>query len=200
MAPPRPPARPWFTTGLVVVGVVLVGPGQPAPGLDAAPPAPSSAADLAGAAVGVVETPTRLEIPAIDVDAPIEPLELNPDGTLEVPDDAEVTGWFTGGPEPGEAGNAIIAGHLDSFTGPGVFARLRDLERGERIIIHGADGTTLTFAVEGAGQYAKTDFPTEEVYGPSTLPGLRLITCGGGFDHATGHYEDNLVVYAWPSP
>jgi hypothetical protein len=42
--------------------------------------------------------------------------------------------------------------------------------------------------------------------GPSILsipkanrPLLRVITCTGSFDHATGHYRDNLILYASPT-
>jgi hypothetical protein len=79
-----------------------------------------------------------------DVDAEVMGLGLEDDGTLEVPEDPDVTGWFTEGPEPGEPGEAVIAGHLDSYTGPAVFHRLRDLERGDEITIHGDDGTFIT--------------------------------------------------------
>jgi len=34
------------------------------------------------------------------------------------------------------------------------------------------------------------------VYGPVPDPELRLITCDGTFDYATGHYLSNIVVYA----
>ncbi|MBY5164175.1 sortase domain-bontaining protein, partial [Salsipaludibacter albus] len=89
-----------------------------------------------------------------------------------------------------------IAGHIDSKAGPAVFYRLDELDEGDEVIVHGADGETRTFTVRDAGQYPKTDLP-DEVFGfGEARPELRLITCGGSFDSAAGHYVDNLVVYA----
>jgi hypothetical protein len=70
--------------------------------------------------------PVRLEIPAIGVSSPLVRLGLNPDGTMQVPGDFQVAGWFTGGPQPGQLGPAVTAGHVDSRPGPAVFYRLRD--------------------------------------------------------------------------
>ncbi len=38
--------------------------------------------------------------------------------------------------------------------------------------------------------------PTQLVYGNTNHAALRLITCGGSFDFSTGHYVDNVVVFA----
>ena len=105
-------------------------------------------------------------------------------------------GWYSAGPEPGEPGPAVIAGHLDSKTGPDVFARLSQARPGQRIRIDLEDGTTLIFRVTDVEQYAQTDFPTRSVYGATDDPELRLITCGGAYDHAVGRYQDNVVVFA----
>jgi hypothetical protein len=140
--------------------------------------------------------PVRIEIPAIGVDAPIIPLGLNRDRTLEVPHDFGDAGWWSGGARPGEAGPAIVAGHVDSYTGPAVFFRIRELRRGDAIVIVRRDGSRARFAVLGTEEYPKTHFPTARVYGPTDGPTLRLITCSGTFDRASGHYLDNAVVYA----
>jgi hypothetical protein len=140
--------------------------------------------------------PVRIEIPAIGVRAPIIRLGLNPDRTLEVPKDFGDTGWWSGGPRPGEPGPAVIAGHIDSYTGPAVFYRLRDLDPGDAIAVVRRDGSRTRFTVLGSEQYPKTHFPTDRVYGRTSGPTLRLITCGGAFDESTGHYVDNTVVYA----
>jgi hypothetical protein len=52
------------------------------------------------------------------------------------------------------------------------------------------------FRAERVAAYPKDQFPTEAVYGNIDHPGLRLITCGGEFDHHAGSYVDNIVVYA----
>jgi sortase (surface protein transpeptidase) len=140
--------------------------------------------------------PVRIRIPAIGVSAAVVRLGLNRDGTLQVPADFGVTGWFTGGPAPGETGPAVIAGHIDSRRGPAVFYRLHALRPGDRVAVERADGTTVEFAVEGSAQYPKRAFPTEAVFGPSPDPLLRLITCGGTFDRSRRSYRDNVVVTA----
>ncbi len=157
------------------------------PGRTVIPPAPPAKH---------VAIPVRIEVPAIGVRAPIIKLGLNRDRTLEVPKDFGDTGWWSGGPRPGERGPAVVVGHIDSHTGPAVFYRLRDLDPGDRIVVVRRDGTRARFTVEGSEQYPKDDFPTARVYGRTKRPTLRLITCGGDFDQSTGHYVDNTVVYA----
>lgn len=140
--------------------------------------------------------PVRLRVPAIDVDAPVGPLRVDGNGVLPPPDGYERAGWWLDGPEPGERGPAVIAGHLDSHQGPAVFFRLAELDVGDRVLVDRADGTTAAFAVGRIEQHDKHAFPTEAVYGDTTDAQLRLITCGGDFDHADRRYLDNVIVYA----
>jgi sortase family protein len=140
--------------------------------------------------------PVRLEIPAIGVAAALVRLGLNPDGTMQVPGDYQLAGWFTGGPQPGQLGPAVIAGHVDSRTGPAVFHRLRDLRPGDEIRVVRADRRVIRFEVESLASYPKRELPAEAVYGAATAPVLRLITCAGSFDRARRSYRDNLVVSA----
>ncbi|HEY6706789.1 MAG TPA: class F sortase [Actinomycetota bacterium] len=143
--------------------------------------------------------PVRVEIPAIGVSSRLVRLGLNADGTMQVPGDYDLAGWFTGGAMPGQDGPAVISGHVDSKTGPAVFYRLRDLRPGDTVRVRRAAGDWLAFEVTGTARYAKAAFPTEAVFGPVTGPVLRLITCGGDFDRASGHYLDNVVVTARPA-
>jgi sortase (surface protein transpeptidase) len=140
--------------------------------------------------------PVSVSIPAIDVQSSLIELGLNADDTMEVPQDWDQTGWFKHSPTPGELGPAIVAGHVDSYRGPAVFYRLRDLEPGDTVEIIRDDGSVAVFSVTRTEQYPKDGFPTEKVYGNLDHAGLRLITCGGGFDSRTDHYRENLVVYA----
>jgi hypothetical protein len=140
--------------------------------------------------------PVRVVIPSIGVRAPVIPLGLNEDRTLEVPTDFGDTGWWTGGPRPGERGPAVIAGHVDSTSGPAVFYRIGELRPGAAILVVGRDGKRVRFEVDRTEQYPKSNFPTARVYGPTPGPTLRLITCSGDFDESSGHYIDNTVVYA----
>ncbi|HLK79824.1 MAG TPA: class F sortase [Streptosporangiaceae bacterium] len=147
-------------------------------------------------AVQPTPKPVELTIPAIGVKAPIVNLGLNRNGTLQVPKTTTVAGWYTGSPAPGATGSAVIAGHVDSRTGPGIFFWLRKMRVGERIYVRRADGTLAVFTVTAVRIYTKSSFPTAMVYGPVPDAELRLITCGGTFDYARGSYLSNVVVYA----
>jgi hypothetical protein len=134
-------------------------------------------------------------MPAIHASSALVPLQLQDDGALAVPTDPAVAGWWSGGAAPGDSGPAVIVGHVDSLRGPAVFYRLSALRPGDTIAISRADGSTVRFAVDALRQYPKNAFPTDLVYGPTTEPTLRLVTCGGGFTHQSG-YADDLVVFA----
>jgi hypothetical protein len=142
-----------------------------------------------------VTDPVELRIPSIGVRTSLERLHLGKGGTLDQPRDPGRAGWFAQGIRPGEPGPAVVAGHVDSRSGPGVFARLRALRPGAAVTVIDADGTPVTFSVDVVRSYAKDGFPTHEVYGATPDPQLRLITCGGAFNRTTRHYESNVVVY-----
>jgi sortase (surface protein transpeptidase) len=193
--------RRWAPLALLALALVACGEAPaPRPAAPAPVPTPSAhpptSTTVTTALARAAAPPVRIRIPAIGVSAAVVRLGLNRDGTLQVPTDFGVTGWFTGGPAPGETGPAVIAGHIDSRRGPAVFYRLHALRPGERVAVERADGTTVQFAVADTAQYPKRAFPTEAVFGPSPDPLLRLITCGGSFDRSTGHYRDNVVVTA----
>jgi LPXTG-site transpeptidase (sortase) family protein len=150
---------------------------------------------FASAPAVAVGNPTRLRVGKIGVDTPLETLHLGPDGALQPPAGFEKAGWYADGTVPGDTGPAVIAGHVDSKAGPAVFYRLRELTMGDRIDV-ARGGATLHFTVTAIRWYPKTEFPTDEVYGPTPDRQLRLITCGGVFDRSLRSYRDNLVVYA----
>lgn len=140
--------------------------------------------------------PQRVRIPRIGVDAAVIDLGINPDGSLEVPSDFGLTGWFTGRAVPGEVGPSIVVGHVDSRSGPAVFYRLRDLDVGDLVQIERSDGLDAWFRVSEVVLVEKDEFPTEAVYGATDESALRLITCGGSFDSDERSYLGNLIVYA----
>jgi hypothetical protein len=143
-----------------------------------------------------VSQPVSLTIPAIGVQGNIIHLGLTASGTLQVPSSTAVAGWYTGSPRPGAVGSAVIAGHIDSKTGPGIFFRLSALHPGDRVYVRRADGTLAAFKVTVVRKFAKDTFPTSAVYGAVPDSELRLITCGGTFDPQLGSYLSNTVVYA----
>jgi hypothetical protein len=140
--------------------------------------------------------PVRLVAPGLGVDVGLVALGVLPDGSMEVPVDARDAGWFTGGPRPGETGPSVIAGHVDSRTGPAVFARLGELVPGDEVAVLREDGSTAVFRVTGSQEVLKAEFPTDVIFGPTDRQELRLITCGGEFDSQTQRYRSNLIVFA----
>ena len=140
--------------------------------------------------------PVRLRIPRIGVSSRLQRLGQEPDKTVEVPTDWDVAGWYAPGTRPGDPGSAVMLGHVDSTSGPAVFFRLRELRRGDQIEVIRADRSRARFAVERIDQYDKQRFPTDDVYYPTLTPTLRLVTCGGEFDPASGHYRANVIVFA----
>jgi Sortase domain len=143
--------------------------------------------------------PTRIEIPAIKVDAPVTSLGLDKDGGVQVPplDEPALTGWYGSGPAPGQRGGAVILGHVDTRRdGPAVFYRLARLRPGDSIEVRRRDGRTARFQVDSVERFPRERFPTSRVYGPLDYPGLRLVTCGGKFDYQRHEYVDNVMVFA----
>jgi sortase (surface protein transpeptidase) len=141
--------------------------------------------------------PVRVLIPAIGVDAPVIPLGLNPDKTLQAPDLHRVNevGWFNQGPRPGAVGPAIFDAHFDGYGKQGAFYRLKDVHAGDLVQIKEANGVILTFHVYRTQEVPKAAFPTD-VYGDRTRPELVLITCGGNWVGGKYGYRDSEIVYA----
>ena len=166
----------------------------------AAPPADAVAERGHRPATLPASTPVSLAIPAIAVQTPLLQLGLSKDGTMEVPPrgpDYDKAGWYRHSPTPGALGPAVVAGHIDSSdSGPSVFFRLTDLRPRDEVRVTREDGSVAVFAVDGVQRVRKAAFPTALVYGDTDHAALRLITCGGQFDRDSGHYVDNIVVFA----
>jgi len=192
----RTSIRPSALTAATLAAAALLATGCGTARESAAPVVAPAMTVTAAAQSEQVADPVRVRIPRIGVDAALLALELDPHGVLPPPPTNHETGWWRAGPEPGEAGPAVVVGHVDSREGPAVFFRLRDLDPGDRIAVDRIDGTTAEFTVVRTERYGKDSFPTAEVYGDTPNAQLRLITCGGAFDRRSGHYLDNVVVYA----
>ena len=143
--------------------------------------------------------PIRLRIPVLGIDTPVNPIGLNRDGTLAVPQPGphlNQAAWFKNSPTPGQPGASIIEGHVDSAEGISVFWKLGDIKPGNQIIVDRGDGSRLVFTVNAVRDYPKSRFPTMAVYGSElSQPTLRLITCSD-FDPTIRHHTGNEVVYA----
>ena len=145
--------------------------------------------------------PARLRIPEIGVDARVKPVSVDPaTNDFAVPPSIDEVGWYRYGPGlTAAAGSVVIAGHVDGAKqGAGAFFRLRDLDPGDPVEVAGPDGAVVRFVVVAREIYRKTAIPLDRYFARDGAPRLTLITCGGPFDRASGHYRDNVVVTAQP--
>ncbi|WP_157250358.1 class F sortase [Nonomuraea typhae] len=191
-----------FSGGLAIAGSVK---GEPAPAQAAEPATTTGQVTQQAPAFAEADTslaksePVSVSIEKIGLKgAPIDPVGLNADQSVEVPplDRPELVGWYKHRPTPGEAGPAVLLGHVDAHGRPAVFAKAHTLRQGDTIAVKRKDGSTARFAVDSVERVDKDAFPTDKVYGATDGAELRLVTCGGAFDQASGHYEDNVIVYA----
>lgn len=168
------------------------------PYFQAEPTEPPPQPNIPAAPAMQPSTPVRVVIPRLGVNAPIRSVGLDKQGAIEVPPvtNPNLVGWYRSGPTAGEAGPAIMLGHKDTKSGSAVFSRLDEIRNGDVIEVHRKDGIVAVFTVGGLEQAEKAVFPTQRVYGESPNPQLHLITCGGTYDRATGHYTDNVIAYA----
>lgn len=162
------------------------------------PPAAESVIPAIPPAKDAKARPTRIRIPDIKVNAPIGSVSVDLQGVLGTPplSKPNLTGWYRFSPVPGEAGPAVINGHVNTRKGAAVFNRLSELSKGDKIYVYRSDGKITRFTVSGIEQVSKSAFPTSRVYGNTSDAQLRLITCGGVYNKADHSYSDNIVVYA----
>lgn len=114
---------------------------------------------------------------------------------IELPS-VDRVGWYAGGARPGEPGRTVLIGHRDSAEGAAIFARLGEAALGSRIEVTAADGRRHRYRVARKISVPKNFFPAASVYGRTARSALVLITCGGEFDESTGHYANNVLVFA----
>ena len=175
--------------------------------------AASSGSGTAAAAAGPGGRSNRLIMPSIKVDAPVVPEGASgPDGgALDVPSSVHVVGWWDGvwqSPtgevrekvaRPGQPGVALLAGHIDSAVqGPGVLYRLQSVKPGAPVTVYGDHGAVTHWKVTRLQVVAKTALP-RSLFVNTGPPQLAIVSCGGPFDSATGHYLDNVIAWAVPA-
>ncbi|MEO3821590.1 class F sortase [Plantactinospora sp. B24E8] len=142
--------------------------------------------------------PVEIDIRALGLAAPVHPVGVAADGTIEVPasDRRDEAGWYDQSPTPGQYGPSVIVGHVDTTTGPAVFHGLSGLRPGTKIEVAREDGSVAIFAVNSVKRFNKSQLPVDRVYGDFSRPALRLITCGGRWVGGSTGYADNVVVFA----
>ena len=141
--------------------------------------------------------PARIQIPILGIDTTIEPIGLTSNNEMEIPQAWDTVGWYQFGSRPGQSGNAVLAGHLDTNTGaPGIFWRLDELQAGDMILIGTEEGESLLFQIESLTSYPYEQAPRQEIFGPAESPQLNLITCSGNWSAQNQIYDHRLVVSA----
>ena len=176
----------------------------PRPTTDAPPPRPAVPdIPVQGTDPRAVQSPVppvRITVPDVAIDIAIEPVGVLADGSMELPADTGIAGWYEYGPGPASpAGATILAAHVDSLVyGLGPFSRLRELPAGAALSVTTADGAVHGYTIAAVAKVPKAEIPLDTVFDRSGPPTLVLITCGGQFNHDTGHYLDNILVTATP--
>jgi LPXTG-site transpeptidase (sortase) family protein len=172
---------------------------EPPPAPAPAEPAPTFTVSEPRGPLTAIAPPQRIAIPTIGVDAPVVPVALEADGTMEIPEDVATIGWFEPGVRPGQPGSAVLSGHVDSRTqGRGAFFDLQDLDVGDEVTIETAGGQQR-WQVTARQRFPKDELPISELFTRDGDPRLVLITCGGEFDAGARSYSDNVVIVAVPA-
>ncbi len=143
--------------------------------------------------------PAHLLIPSIGLDAPVENVNIQSNGDLGTPvqNQWEGVGWYSNGPRPGQAGSAVIDGHLDRPGGyPAVFWYLRNVQVGDTIMVVDTNGKTLHFRVTRTAAYPPLAAPLQEIFGDTGGTYLNLITCAGTWIPTQHQTTLRLVVYS----
>jgi LPXTG-site transpeptidase (sortase) family protein len=142
--------------------------------------------------------PQRLKIPAINVDAPIEPVGLTSDGAMDSPITPSGLAWYKLGPQPGGPGSAVIAGHFgQGASGEGsVFDNLFKLRKGDSLLVEDNAGLTTKFVVRESRNYDPRSDASDVFNSKDGKSHLNLITCEGVWNKASKSYPQRLVVFA----
>lgn len=139
--------------------------------------------------------PTRLQIPAVKLNAAVETVGVLENGQMGVPKAFDKVGILAPWTKPGEKGNAVMAGHFDHYTGPAVFYPLRRLKPGDQVVVSGGGGRKLIFIVQSVESYPTNKAPIEKIFGTTDQRRLNLITCDGKFNRKTQEHARRLVVF-----
>jgi sortase (surface protein transpeptidase) len=162
---------------------------------------PEATARPAAPTVAEKPAPVRITAPDLGVDAPVDAVGVQRDGSMTLPEDVDHVGWYRFGPAPGQGGSAVLAGHVDDVEqGLGALAPIRGAEVGAELAVTDAEGTTTRWRVVARDVIRKQALPLDELFRRDGPPRLTLLTCGGPFLAEYGSYRDNVVVVAEPLP
>lgn len=191
-------ARNWFIVPLLLLAGCAAPPAEAEPKKEITPvavtkPMPSGEV-LSSETMTII--PATIRIPAIGVEASVEKVGTLANGQMGVPGNVDSAGWYEPGTKPGDHGNAVIAGHVDSKSGPAIFYKLDQLKKNDVIEVEDEAGNILTFQVYDLKTFPRLEAPVEEIFGFTYRKTLSLITCTGDFNRSERTHEKRLVVYA----
>ncbi|MCR2827830.1 class F sortase [Microbacterium sp. zg.Y909] len=154
-----------------------------------APPPPVQAPSAA---------PQQLASADLGIDMPVVPVGVQDDGSMEIPVDPAVAGWYRYGPAPADAdGTTVLAAHVDSRVyGIGPLSVLRDAQPGQTLQLTDADGAVTSYTVESVTYIPRAELPVDQLFDRDGPRSLVVITCGGEFDEQSRTYSDNVVLVA----
>jgi hypothetical protein len=161
---------------------------------------PKAGATAGAAAKARVGRPVEVRIASVGITAPVQAVGVDHRGVVAVPEQVNTVGWYRFSAPPGSAaGSTVLVGHVDSARQrAGAFFRLREVGRGDRVVLQLAGGRRLTYQIISRAQLPKASVPLADLFALGGRPRLTLITCGGSFDTAAGSYRDNVVITAVP--
>lgn len=190
--------------GGALAALVLVGTGwtmlqrdaAPTPAVSAGPqstleaslPAPRMAPAVQG-------SPRRIVVPALSVDAEVDPIRARGQ-TLIPPSDPQRIGWWADGARPGDrTGTALLTGHTVS-TGGGAFDDLEDLGEGDRVEVSTTRGT-IVYRVASVQILSREEVATRhrQLFDQGGAARLVLVTCEDWDGQA---YQSSVIVTATP--
>ncbi|RKP54485.1 class F sortase [Cohnella endophytica] len=138
--------------------------------------------------------PNTILIPSVNIKSRVDPVGVLRNGQMDVPRSPERVGVLRT-VKPGQIGNAVIAGHVDNYTGPAVFYGLKKLKPGHPVIISNSAGNYLVFSVVSVEAYNTADAPIARIFGKTDEARLNLITCTGKFDRKKKEHLKRLIVF-----
>lgn len=164
---------------------------------------PSAApSPTASASPELIPVPTKVRIPALDVDTTVVRVGLDKHQNMEIPEDIRIVGWYDLGVPPGaDTGSAVLVAHRDGrVQGRGVFYSVGSLKPGNKIEVTRSDGSSLKYEVVATELINKKGFTkaAPELFAVDGPHRLTLISCGGYYDGDNGGYQANVIVTALP--
>jgi hypothetical protein len=140
--------------------------------------------------------PVKLMIPALGVEAAVEAVGEDPDGTMSTPTHPDDVAWYQLGAGMGVPGNVVFAAHVNWDGRLRPFGLLHKLAVGDAVQVIDEQGRGFEYVVESSQWVRAEGAPLEEIFAQPAIPVVTLITCGGEYVAATREYLDRLIVKA----